>query len=287
MSGRGSKEVLAENYGPGLPDWLNDQVTVDASRAKVIQMLQEYAAEHGFPLPDARGLSLSAAFEDLVNWFRNRRLVADDGIHRGSFRWFAFHVPPRGKGSLTWSRSEKRADGITLKVFGAGWGGTASIKLSKTVELSDCVNCHDIVQHLEVRIRRYCVETESGGSVEETTVDPVRWLHREPRERKNCCGQQIKELDPFEFEILESEAIDARKTSARLKIDRVLELASGMNSSLKLELPGRALEAGLELKSEGSLSCKTHLEFAAGALYMPYVRLRHRGFPPQWGSADG
>jgi hypothetical protein len=278
-----NEEILAEDYSAGLPEWFDRNVSADIAPGRASEMLQQYAAAHEFPPPDARGVPLATAFEDLVNWFRDRKLVADEGIQRASFRWFAFHVPPKGKGSISWSRSEQESSGVTLKVFGAGWGGTAAIKLSKTLELSDCINCQDIIQHVEVRIRRYVVESGSGERVEETTVDPVRWLHREPRERKDCCGNQVANLDPFRFELLESEAVDARKTSAHMKTEREMELTFAMDTSLKLELPGKAMEAGLELKSEGSLRCKTQWEFAPGALYMPYVNLRNRGVPPKWG----
>jgi len=282
-----SKEVLAESYDVGLTDWLEQNVSANTDIAHTTRLLQQYAEEHEFPIPDARGTPLSSVFTDLANWFLNRRLVADEGIQEGSFRWFVFHVPPRGKGSFSWSDSKKYANGITLKVCGIGLGGTATIKLSKTVELSDCECCHEIIQHMEVRVRRYAVKNASGGEVEERTVDPVRWLHREPRECKPCCDQPIRELDPFRFDLQKSDAVDARTKFARVSSEREIELSFQRNLSLSLELPGKILDAGFGLKSEGALSCKAKWEFAPGALYVPYVNFRQRGVPPYWGVANG
>jgi len=282
-----SDEVLAESYDMGLADWLEQNASGDIDPKHTAKLLQQYAEEHEFPMSDARGASLSSVFTDLTNWFLNRRLVADEGIQKASFRWFAFHVPPKGKGSFSWSDSKKHSGGITLKVYGIGLGGAAAIKLSKTVELSDCECCHDIIQHMEVRVRRYAVKSSSGDQVEERTVDPVRWLHREPRECKSCCNRPIGELDPFKFELQESDVVDARTKTARVGSEREIELSFERDLSLSLELPGKILEAGFELKSEGALSCKAKWEFAPGALYVPYVNVRQRGVPPYWGIANG
>lgn len=275
------EEVVEESYSPGLADWLENNVEPDTSPEQAAHLLQQYANEHELPTPDARGVPTSVAFEKLVNWIRRRRLISDEGIQLASFRWFTFHVPPGGKGSISWTRTAARSGGVTLKVFGTGLGGSATLKLLRTLELTGCTACQEIIQHIEVRIRRYLVKSATGVEVEEITLDPVRWLHREPRERKQCCDQSLDTLDRFKFEMQEADAVDARKTTALLKDERELELKFGFNSCVKLELLG-GLDVGLELKSEGGLSCTTTYEFPPGTLYMPYVKRNDRGVPPQW-----
>jgi hypothetical protein len=274
-------EVLAEEFTPGLADWFDENVAPAVSVTEAADRLEGYARDHEFPTPDARGLSVAEAYANLVLWLRGRELIVDEGIQRASFHWLTFHVPPGGKGSIGWTQSQSSSNGLTLKVFGSGLGGKATLKFSRGIELAGCGSCQEIIQWLEVRMRRYRVKSDTGDAVEEQTVDPVRWLHQVPRDRSGCCGQPLAKLSRFSFEVLDDEKIDARQTKALLKASRDLELTVGSTSSLKLELP-TGIEAGLELASTGTLGCKMAWEFPPGKLYVPFARRGLRSLPPQW-----
>src|SRR4051812_45714487 len=86
-------DVVHEGFAPGLFDWATANLDLTLDESDAAGRLQQYAANNGFPLPDARGLSLRDAYRRLLRWLRGRRLLRDEGVHATHFEWLKFHIP--------------------------------------------------------------------------------------------------------------------------------------------------------------------------------------------------
>ena len=273
------KEELSEVYTLGLADWLLENVDAETSNSEAAALLEQYAHEYELLTPDHRsGISISQAFEKLVNIVRRRELISDEGIQEASFPLYTFHVPPGGQGSITWTQETSSSEGLILTLFGTGLGGRLKKKFTKSIELYNCKTCQKIRQYLEVRLRRYRLSGNSNE--EELMIDPVRLLHHEPEACSDCCGIQTDALNLFKYDLLPEGKIDTTKTEGLFKVSKESAVEFGSSSGLQLDISS-GIKAGFDLKTSGSLSCKMHWQFPPGT-FIPYVNRERHLLPPKW-----
>jgi hypothetical protein len=238
--------------------------------------LREHAVAEGLPLPGARGPL--DAFAWIADRLRRRELIADHGVYPVDVEWLAFHVPPRGRGSLTLKAGAETHGGLRLEVLGSGFGSGRAVQLDVTKEYGVRDRCMRIVRTLEANVRTY----RAGGEDVDVVVDVLRVGAASivPWETCPLCGVPAASLNPVKFE-RPWDAANLTHDDVGYKETHMVRLAVDDERSigLGLEVAGVAGTASVSVRRSQNVGCEVVYEFAPRTHVVPFVRARDVALP--------
>jgi hypothetical protein len=238
--------------------------------------LRDHALAEGLPLPGARGPLDTFAW--IADRLRSRALVEDLGVHPVELEWLAFHVPPRGRGSLTVSEGVGGDGGLRLKVLGTGWGSGRAVRVDVKKEYGVRDRCMRIVHTLDAHVRTY----RADGNELDVVVDVLRvgGAAVVPWETCPTCGVPASSLNPVKFERrgaatnLSGDDVGVKETTS---VSLVVDDESSVG--LSLALAGVSADASVSVRRTQNVACELVYEFAPGTHVIPFVRARDVALP--------
>lgn len=254
--------------------------------ADIAQALEAEAARRPMPVQASRGIA--NPFKLIVDFLHRRKHVKDLGIHPVEIPWLELHVPRGCSGALKWKTSGNNEAGISLDVFGSGFGSGRKIAWSMESDIPARTSCLKCIQQLNVQVDLYSVHDSSGDRYE-PCVNVVSARARQLLSWRDCpyCSRDIKSVDEFEYE--HGPMIDLRAYDGKYTETFARDLTKPQSANLGIRLPAIASlpesgKLGLSFKRESQLSCNLVYEFASGHCYQPYWPVAGAADLPYWSS---
>lgn len=264
-------ETTVLDTGPiaGLSD-LVAEVRSENDIAHQASELKGLVLAAGVPTPAGRGAGDS--FENIINWIRGRRLVAELGKHVVSHEWLSLHAPPGGSASLAWKSSKGISGQSSARVFGTGGGGGRRVTWAVKGDIDERRNCLKILQQFEVEVRVYGYGVGANyWETPEIVVGQPLGISLQGWPDCGFCGKPAADLDLFDYAISGDRVDLSRYDAPSYSQHYEYELNDTAEAQIGITIGGPApVEAKLESKWEYLFSCEVSCTFPSGRAYVPY-----------------
>ncbi len=250
---------------------------------ELAEQLREHARRSRTPLPAGRGP------KEWFGWIREllgrRRLLKDLGDHPAAIDWLSLHVPPGGGASFSVENKSKNKAGVTLRVFGAGFGAGRAVTLGVKEDFLDRKRCVRLTHHVILRVKSYDVGRGPECPDIESNVTRISHLEVRPWDPCPVCGKKEDTLDPFTYEPA-GPGLDLTRDTVGQKRSEELHLKATAQAEigLPLNIPGLPADSkiGFSTERELELTCKTNYTFPPGGFFAPYKELGPEIDLPFW-----
>ncbi len=237
----------------------------DADPAALAAVLQERTSTIDVGLPGARS---SERFASIIEKIRGRTLLDDFGVHPFTVEWFAFHVPPGGKGRLKIKHTKVGDLSVGLKVVGLGFGAGRKLTLAVEDDYGERSSCLRLRRTFAGHFRAY--QYRSGRPY--IQVDVTQVLKDEQSSQSDCDLCCIGEARTEKGAAAAGITIDLTADPHGRTLSDVLtiEESKELDISLPLKFPNFDIAPGVAIKRDVSLVCSYGYTLPGGYSFTPY-----------------